>query len=129
MSTRAPGYHLNGTETISASWPRARSSVDERVLKISAPPWANGTCGLQTAILTAAGRPCAPRGSRPDSRSTVCVNQVAALRPTAGSRSSRAADPAAGHLLVAVGLLDPADDEAGAARTPTGTRTACARAR
>ena len=31
VSTRSPGYHLNGTETMSASWPRARSCRDELV--------------------------------------------------------------------------------------------------
>ena len=51
VSTRAPGYHLKGTETRSASWSRARSSSTSRSVKISAPPRANGTCGRSTAIL------------------------------------------------------------------------------
>src|SRR5262245_35940129 len=54
VSTRVPGYHLKGTETRSASCPRARSSSTSRSVKISAPPRANGTCGLHTAILTLA---------------------------------------------------------------------------
>src|SRR5688572_30188474 len=50
VRTRAPGYHLNGTETRSASWPRARSSSTSSSVKISAPPRAKGTCGRRTAI-------------------------------------------------------------------------------
>ena len=50
VRTRAPGYHLNGTVTLSASWPRTRSSSTRASLKISAPPRANGTWGLTTAI-------------------------------------------------------------------------------
>src|SRR4029078_8583505 len=50
VSARAPGYHLNGRETRSASWPRARSSVTSSSVKISARPRANGTCGRRTAI-------------------------------------------------------------------------------
>ena len=51
VSTLEPGYHLKGTETTSASWPRSRSSCASVSVKISAPPYANGTCGRQTAIL------------------------------------------------------------------------------
>ena len=43
-SARArPGYHLKGTVTSSASWPRSRSSSTRRSLRISAPPRTNGT--------------------------------------------------------------------------------------
>ena len=56
VSTRSAGYHLNGTVTRSASWPRSRSSSVSRSARISAPPRANGTCGEQTAILIARAR-------------------------------------------------------------------------
>ena len=48
---RAPGYHLNGIVTSSASCPRVLQLEDERLREISAPPRTNGTCGAQTAIL------------------------------------------------------------------------------
>ena len=48
VSTRSPGYHLNGTVTRSASWSRSRSSSTSVSAKISAPPRANGTCVTRT---------------------------------------------------------------------------------
>src|SRR5438093_3314360 len=56
VSTRVPGYHLNGTVTRSVSCPRPRSSSTSRSAKISAPPRTNGTCGAHTAILIGRAR-------------------------------------------------------------------------
>ena len=63
VSTRAPGYHLNGTVTRSASCPCSRSSSTRRSAMISAPPRSNGTCGLTTAMRIAT--PCGSLRRKP----------------------------------------------------------------
>ena len=89
VSTRAPGYHLNGTETMSASWPRSAELVDERVREDL------GAAARERHLRPADGDP--HRGSahsaRDDARALVAV---AGLREPGrraaadlGSRSSR----------------------------------------
>ena len=64
VSTRSPGYHLNGIVT---SRPRGRAraaAATSSSAKISAPPRANGTCGRQTAISHRAARRSRSRAAR-----------------------------------------------------------------
>ncbi len=84
VSTRSPGYHLNGTVTSSASWPRSRSSSTRRSLRISAPPRMNGTWGRQTAILMCARRSRSRAAPKSSSFSRLTF---AAITGSAGSTS------------------------------------------
>src|SRR5471032_3393116 len=51
VSSSSFGYHLNGTETRSARYPRRVSSSTSPRTSSSAPPRTNGTCASQTSTV------------------------------------------------------------------------------
>src|SRR4051794_9915189 len=110
-STRVPGYHLKGMLTVSASWPRARSSATRASAISSAPPRTNGTCGLQTAILTRAAPVGATSGaSWPLEPADALVEVVDQLQHRVVERTL------VGHRRLDVPAHQPAKDELHGAR-------------